>query len=549
MAKPTILTVDDDPQVLRAVERDLRDHYAADYRVVAAESGDEALDLLRELRLRNDDVALIVSDQRMPGMTGVELLEEAIELHPRAKRTLLTAYADTDVAIRAINSTRLDHYITKPWDPPEERLYPVLDDLLEDWLAEYRPPFTGLRVVAGRWSKDAHELKAFLARNQVPYEFVDATTDEGRELTTLAGTGAAELPLVLLPDGERLEAPSAADLAEHIGLRTQAQAPFYDLVIVGGGPAGLAAAVYGASEGLETLLVEREAPGGQAGQSSKIENYLGFPAGVSGAQLARRAVTQARRFGAELLVPQEAVGVTRKDPYHVVRLADGSEVNCHALLIATGVSYRKLPLAGAEEVLGAGLYYGASTIEANTHRDQRVFVVGGGNSAGQAAMYLSGFAEQVTVVVRGGSLTESMSKYLIDEIETADNVDVRYGQEIVELEREDRRLVGVTIEHREDGEREEVPAGAVFVFIGQAPRTEWVSDVVERDEKGFIMSGGDCVETAAWTLDRPRMPLESSVPGIFVAGDVRHGSVKRVASSTGEGAMAVRFVHQHLADR
>jgi thioredoxin reductase (NADPH) len=549
VAKPALLTVDDDPQVLYAVEKDLRDHYGRDYRVLSAPSGAEALRLLEQLKLRGDEVALVLSDQRMPGMTGVDLLERAIDLFPRAKRALLTAYADTEVAIRAINTTRLDHYITKPWDPPEERLYPILDDLLGDWLAGFRPSFSGVRIVGGPWSRRTHELKRFLAQNQVPYQYLDASEGEGHELVELAGVEVANLPMVLLTDGTRLENPTTAAVAEKVGLHTRADEPFYDVVIVGAGPAGLAASVYAASEGLTTLLIEREAPGGQAGQSARIENYLGFPAGLSGADLARRAVTQARRFGAELLIPQEATELLLKDPYRVVRLADGSEVSCHALIIATGVGYRRLPVDGADEITGAGLYYGASRIEATTHAGQNVYLVGGGNSAGQAALYLGGFAAHVTILIRQPSLLATMSKYLIDEIDAAPNVTVRPETGVVGLETENERLSGLVLESRTDQSRETVEAGALFVFIGQAPRTDWTADHLQRDEQGFILSGTDCSDQTGWTLERTRFPLESSVPGVFVAGDVRHDSIKRVASATGEGAMAVRFVHEHLADR
>ncbi|MGH9168086.1 MAG: FAD-dependent oxidoreductase, partial [Acidimicrobiia bacterium] len=393
MAKPVILAVDDDRAVLGAVQRDLRKHYGKDFQVVGADSGREALQVAQDLKLRNDSVALFLVDQRMPEMTGVELLERVMDLYPEAKRSLLTAYADTEAAIGAINKAQLDYYILKPWDPPEERLYPILDDLLDDWLATYRPPFEGIRVVGNRWSRPSHEVKEFLARNQVPYQSLDIETDEeARRLVELAEAGAARLPVVILPDGSHLVQPSTMELADRIGLRTRAELPFYDLIIVGAGPAGLAAAVYGASEGLKTLLIEREAPGGQAGQSARIENYLGFPVGLSGADLARRAVTQAQRFGAEILVPLEAAGVNRKDPYRVITLSNGSEVSCHAMVITTGVSYRKLNVPGVEDLTGAGVYYGASRIEAHTHRDEDVFIVGGGNSAGQAAMYLAGFA-------------------------------------------------------------------------------------------------------------------------------------------------------------
>jgi thioredoxin reductase (NADPH) len=550
VAKPTILSVDADPPVRQAVERDLRARYSRDYRVIATGSGDDALDVLRELKLRDDEVALLVADQRMPGMTGIELLEHAVELFPRARRVLLTAYADTEVAIQAINQVRLDHYITKPWDPPEERLYPVLDDLLDDWNAGYRAPFEGVRVVGGRWSRETHTLTRFLAQNQVPYRFLDAASNEGAELLALSGHGVADTPLVLFADGARSVRPSEPEVAERIGLHVHAARPFYDLVIVGAGPAGLAAAVYGASEGLETLLVERQAPGGQAGQSSRIENYLGFPAGLSGADLARRAVTQATRFGAELLVPQEATALLSEDDYHLVRLADGREVSCHAVVVATGVSYRALPVPGAEEVTGAGIYYGASRGEATAHAGQDVHVVGGGNSAGQAALFLGAFAGSVTILVRGEELEGTMSKYLIDEIDATPNVGVRPHTSITGIETTDRRLSALIVSSTgEDRTTERLASGALFVFIGQAPRTDWLAGACERDEQGFILTGRDCGDAPDWPLERARFPLEASVPGVFVAGDVRHGSMKRVASATGEGAMAVRFVHEHLADR
>jgi thioredoxin reductase (NADPH) len=548
VAKPVILAVDDDRAVLGAVQRDLRTHYGKDFQVVGADSGREALQVVQDLKLRNDSVALFLVDQRMPEMTGVEFLERVMDLYPEAKRSLLTAYADTEAAIGAINKAQLDYYILKPWDPPEERLYPILDDLLDDWLATYRPPFEGIRVVGNRWSRPSHEVKEFLARNQVPYISLDIETDEeARQLVELAEAGAARLPVVILADGSHLVQPSTMELAERIGLRTRAQLPFYDLIIVGAGPAGLAAAVYGASEGLKTLLIEREAPGGQAGQSARIENYLGFPVGLSGADLARRAVTQAQRFGAEILVPLEAARVTRKDPYRVISLSNGSEVSCHALVITTGVSYRKLSVPGVEELTGAGVYYGASRIEAHTHRDEDVFIVGGGNSAGQAAMYLAGFARTVTLLVRSPSLKESMSQYLIDGLEGTDNIELGYQTGIKEVKGSDR-LEALTLEKLETDEEETVPGSALFIFIGQAPRTDWVSDLVERDSQGFILSGAELsAHPKGWQLERVPYPLETSVPGVFAAGDVRSGSTKRIASATGEGAMAVRFVHEHVA--
>ncbi len=548
MAKPAILAVDDDREVLQAVARDLRGNYGRDYRVLTASSGRDALELLEELTLRNDAVALLLVDQRMPEMTGVEFLEEAIGLFPDVKRALLTAYADTEAAIRAINNARLDYYIMKPWDPPEERLFPILDELLEDWRADYRPPFQGIRVVANRWSREAHELKRFLARNQVPYQALDLDTEEeARRLLALAEGDVGSLPLVLLEDGTPMLQPAPADLAERIGLRTHAELPFYDLVVVGGGPAGLAASVYAASEGLKVLLVESEAPGGQAGTSSKIDNYLGFPSGLSGAELARRAVTQARRFGVELLVPLQAAGMERNDPYKNLTLSDDSKVSCHAMIVATGVQYRKLQAPGVEELSGAGVYYGASRVEATAHQGEDVFVVGGGNSAGQAAMFLSAFARSVTMLVRGPDLTESMSRYLIDILEATDNFALRPYSEVVAVSG-DGRLERVSVADRRSGDVETLPAGALFVFIGQAPRTDWLGGLVQCDERGFVLSGTDCGPSPkGWTLERPPFPMETSVPGIFVAGDVRHGATPRIASATGEGALAVRFVHQHLA--
>ncbi|MDQ4129759.1 MAG: FAD-dependent oxidoreductase [Actinomycetota bacterium] len=548
MAKPAILAVDDDREVLQAVARDLRTQYGRDYRVLTATSGRDALELLEELTLRNDAVALLLVDQRMPEMTGVEFLEEAIGLFPDVKRALLTAYADTEAAIRAINNARLDYYIMKPWDPPEERLYPILDELLDDWRADYRPPFEGIRVVANRWSREAHELKRFLARNQVPYESLDLDTDdEARRLFAIAEGDVGRLPLVLLEDGSPLMQPTPAELAERVGIRTRAELPFYDFVVVGGGPAGLAASVYAASEGLKVLLVESEAPGGQAGTSSKIDNYLGFPSGLSGAELARRAVTQAKRFGVELLVPLQAAAMERNDPYRNLTLSDGSKVGCHALLVATGVQYRKLQAPGVEELTGAGVYYGASRVEAGVHQGEDVFVVGGGNSAGQAAMFLAAFARSVTMLVRGPDLSESMSQYLIDILEATDNFVLRPYSEVVGVSG-DGRLEKVSVADRRTGEVETLPAGALFVFIGQAPRTEWLGGLVRCDERGFVLSGTDCGPSPKdWTLERPPFPMETSVPGIFVAGDVRHGATPRIASATGEGALAVRFVHQHLA--
>ena len=551
MAKAVILAVDDDPPVLRAVERDLRREYGREFQVVAAGSGVQALETIRALTLRGTPVALLLVDQRMPGMTGVELLVAAAALVPDAKRVLLTAYADTEVAIRAINEIRLDHYLLKPWDPPEERLYPVLTDLLDDWRARFRPPFEGIRLVGHRWSARAHEIKDYLARNQVPYRWIDVETDpEARRLLEAAGLEEPRRPLVVFPDGSHLVEPSNRDIAARIGLRMQAVLPFYDLVIVGGGPAGLAAAVYGASEGLKTVLVEREAPGGQAGTTSRIENYLGFPAGLSGADLARRAVAQASRLGAEILTPQEAVGLRISDPYRIVTLADGSELSCQALLLATGVSYRRLDLPGADALTGTGIFYGAAITEALGCRGQDVAVVGGGNSAGQAALYLAGFARSVTLVVRAGSLGAGMSQYLVEQIEVAPSISVRVHSSVAGVIATEE-LTGIEVEESDGGGRSIVPVSALFLFIGAVPRTDWLSGVVERDGAGFVLSGPallrDGGRPAGWTPARDPFLLETSVPGVFVAGDVRARSVKRIASAVGEGAMAVQLVHQYLA--
>jgi thioredoxin reductase (NADPH) len=556
-SRPTIVTVDDDVPVLRAIERDLRSRYAKEYRILAAPSGAEALDAVRELTVRGDPVALFVVDQRMAAMTGIEFLTEAIDLQPDARRVLLTAYADTDVAIRAINEIRLDQYLLKPWDPPEERLYPVLDDLLADWAAGYRPPFVGLRLIAGRWAAKGHEIRDYLTRNQVPYHWLDPTTDdEGRRMALGAGVAEAEIdpavPIVILEDGTVLRDPAAREIAEKVGIQTTAALPFYDLVIVGGGPSGLAAAVYGASEGLKTVLVEREAPGGQAGTTSRIENYLGFPAGLSGGDLARRALAQARRLGAEILSPREVIAIRRADPYRYVTLDDGTEISCHAVVIASGVSYRQLDIPGAAELAGAGLYYGAAVTEAVLYRDLEVGVVGGGNSAGQAAVYLARFAKRVLLMVRTPELS-SMSQYLIDQIADTPNIEVRYQTQITACVAGEGHLASATLTCQAGDAAptsEELPLSALFVFIGQQPRTEWVPEDISRDEGGFIPTGTailvDGRRPAGWP-DRDPFLLESSLPGVFAAGDVRARSVKRIASAVGEGSMAIQFVHQYLA--
>src|SRR5215831_10613601 len=491
MRKPVLLAVDDDPEVLGALERDLRREYGAHYRVVVADSGPRALDALRTLQLRNDSVALLLVDQRMPQMTGIEFLAEALKLDPDAKRALLTAYADTDVAINAINQIKLDYYLVKPWDPPDSQLYPVVNDLLEQWRAYFRSPFEGVRVVGHRWSPLSYQVKDFLARNQIPYQWLDVELDdEARRLVELAGAQSASLPLLLFADGARLAAPNTSQIAKQIGLRTQATLPFYDLIIIGGGPAALASAVYGASEGLKTLMTEREAPGGQAGSSSRIENYLGFPVGLSGADLARRSVAQAKRFGVEILTPQEATGLRLVEPYRVITLADGTELSCHALIIATGVTYRQLDAPGVKELVGAGVYYGAAAAEAPDYRGLDVFVVGGANSAGQAAMYFSTYCRTVTVLVRGSSLQESMSQYLQDQIAATANIHVRTRVSLVGASGASS-LEAITIHDADSGADETAPASALFIFIGAEPRTEWVAGVLMRDAQGYILTGPD----------------------------------------------------------
>ena len=551
MSKPALLAIDDNLEVLKAVARDLRIRYGEHYRVVEAASGSQGLEAIQTLKRRNDPVALFLVDQRMPQMTGVEFLEQAVDLFPEAKRVLLTAYADTEAAIRAINRAQIDFYLLKPWNPPEERLYPILDDLLDDWRADFRPTFGGVRLIGNRWSPETHRLKDFLARNNIPYQWFDIEANPlaGRLLKELGLTGAG-LPLALCPDGDAVEEATIAVLAERLGLKTRAERPFYDFIIVGGGPAGLAAAVYGSCEGLRTMLVEKEAPGGQAGQSSRIENYLGFPAGLSGSDLARRATAQARRFGTEILAPQEVSRLVMDGPYRRLRLGNGSEVSCHALLIATGVSYRLLEAHGLEEFSGAGVYYGASMAEAAAYGDQQVYVVGGGNSAGQAALHFAQFASRVTVVIRGDDLRAKMSSYLVDRIETTANIGVRTRTEIAGASG-DRSLTSLELKDVESGGVETVPAAGLFIFIGAVPRTDWLDGAVARDPAGFILTGPELVPEGGrprgWPLDRDPFLLETSVPGVFAAGDVRKGSMKRVASGVGEGSTVVSFVHRHLS--
>jgi thioredoxin reductase (NADPH) len=551
MEKPVILAVDDEPSVLAAVVRDLRRHFGSAYTVARAGSGKEAMEAVRDFKLRNQVVALMVVDQRMPEMTGVAFLKEAIAIFPTAKRVLLTAYADTDAAIKAINEVKLDHYLMKPWHPPEEMLYPVLDDLLDDWRANFLPVFEGVRVIGHRWSAEGHRIREFLARNLFPYRWLDIETDaEAADLRQLSGTDDAPLPVILFPDGSTMSRPTVNELAEKLGLQLSAKSEAYDLIIVGAGPAGLAASVYAASEGLRTLLIEREAPGGQAGTSSSIENYLGFPAGLSGGDLARRAVAQARRFGVEILAPMEATGLATRNGYHVVTLSNGSTVAAQALLVSTGVSYRLITVPGADRLAGAGLFYGAAITEALSVKGENVFVVGGGNSAGQAALYLARFAKSVSILIRGASLAESMSQYLIERIEETANLHLRTGASISELHG-DTTLEEVSVKDASGGvTREKVKA--VFVFIGAEPRTQWLNGALQHDDKGFLLTGLDLAREGGkrprgWSVDREPLWLETNVPGVFVAGDIRHRSTKRIAGAVGEGAMAIQFVHQHLS--
>lgn len=547
MAKPVILTVDDDREVLAAVERDLRKQYRARYRIIAAASGQEALEAAQELKRRGTPVALFLVDQRMPMMLGTQLLVELRKLYPDAKRVLLTAYADTDAAIAAINDIGLHHYLMKPWDPPEQRLYPVLDDLLEEWSASVRLPFEGVRIAGSRWSPQSYLARDFLSRNQIPYQWIDIDTDAPMRELVMSTTGdLSHLPVVLFPDGSHLVAPTNVELAQRVGLQTLATRPFYDVVIAGGGPAGLASAVYAASEGLHTLLIEQDAPGGQAGTSSLIENYLGFPGGVTGEDLARRAATQAKKFGAELLVGHSVVGARREDPYRIVRLSNGTEVSCHALMIASGMAVRELQVQGIGPLTGAGVYYGAAPTEAALYRDQDVCVVGGANSAGQGALFLSRYARAVTILVRAADLRSSMSQYLIDRISVTPNIKVMTRVELTaacgsgHLER-------IDVKHVDTGSTESLEAAAVFVLIGVAPHTGAFKGFVQTDDKGFIVTGPDLRHAGrGWSLDRDPLMFETSVPGVFAAGDVRSGANRRIAAAVGEGSAAIFSVHQYL---
>ena len=550
MSKPTILAVDDDPEVAAAITRDLRSRYGADYRVVRTTSGPEALAVLAKLALRDQPVALIAADQRMPQMTGIEMLEQARTHAPGAKYLLLTAYADTDVAIKAINDIGLDYYLLKPWDPPGERLYPVVDDLLGDWRRANPDHTSEVRVVGHRWSDRSHDIKMFLARNHVPYRWYDVERDaEAQRLRDLAHATPADLPLVLVPDGDTLRSPTTLDLAGALGLRTSARQRLYDVCIVGGGPAGLAAAVYAASEGLSTVIVEREAPGGQAGQSAAIENYLGFPKGLTGSDLTQRAIAQVSRFGAEMVLARDVAGFETRGPVRAVLFDGSGEIEARALVVATGVSYRRLEAAGLGELTGRGVYYGANASDASQCQGDDVYIVGAANSAGQAALNLARYAKRVVLVVRATTLTDTMSQYLVERITSAPNIEVRYRSEVV-AGRGEGHLEKLTLADKDSGAAEEVSSSWLFVFIGASPRTEWLGPDVARDGKGFVVTGQDLLAPAhagRWPLPRAPFALETSVPGVFAAGDVRLDSMKRVASAVGEGAMSIYLVHRYLA--
>ena len=550
MKKPIIIAVDDDSQVLNAIRGDLRSRFRNDYRIMASTSANEALEAIKELKNKGEEIALFLSDQRMPEMLGVSFLEKALVSFPGAKRVLLTAYSDTEAAIKAINDVQLDYYLLKPWNPPEEKLYPVIDDVLQDWLANYSPPFTGLRIVGYQFSPNTHNIKDFLAGNMFPYRFLNVENDEtAQELSKNNELTSKDYPAVFFEDGNVLKNPELTQIATKLGLNVKAREALYDVIIIGAGPAGLAAAVYGGSEGLKTLLIDRKAPGGQAGTSSRIENYLGFPKGLSGSDLARRAITQATRFGIEFLSPVEVTKISVQDSYKTITLSDGSDLKSKAVVIATGVDYRKLTNKGMESLTGAGVYYGAATTEAHTCKDGDVFVIGGGNSAGQGAMYLSKFAKKVHIVIRRDSLISSMSSYLIDQIENTENIELISNSEIVEA-RGESRLEGVIVRNRLSQEESEFEARAIFIFIGARPYTEWTGEDFLKDQKGFLLTGRDVLDTlngkSSWTKSTPPYLLETSVPGVFAAGDVRSGAMNRVASAVGEGSMSISLVHKYL---
>ncbi|MFL6149718.1 MAG: FAD-dependent oxidoreductase [Pseudonocardiaceae bacterium] len=552
MIKPVLLTVDDDPGVSRAVARDLRRRYGENYRVVRADSAAQALEALRELKLRGEPVAAMLADYRMPQMNGIEFLEEAMDIFPLARRALLTAYADTDAAIQAINVVDVDHYLLKPWEPPEEKLYPVVDALIEMWRALGDRPVEETKLVGHRWSSESYRARDFLARNSVPYRWYSVDDSEGRRLLDAADATVEDVPVLVTPDGAVLRNPSDAGIATAVGLSTEPAADFYDLIVVGAGPAGLGAAVYGASEGLRTVLVERAATGGQAGQSSRIENYLGFPDGVSGAQLTDRARRQAQKFGAEVLSAREVIGLQARGSARIVRFGDDTELAAHAIILATGVSYRTLEAPGIAELTGRGVYYGSAMTQGPSCEGEDIYIVGGANSAGQAAVFFSRYARTVTVLVRGASLHDSMSHYLIKQLDGIDNIVVRTST-LVGAAHGTEHLERLTLCDRSSGQGDTVVAGSLFIFIGAAPRTEWLGEAVRRDSRGFVLTGPDLLidgrRPPGWPVERDPYYLESSVPGVLVAGDARAESVKRVASAVGEGAMAVTLVHRYLEDR
>ncbi|MGD1840332.1 MAG: FAD-dependent oxidoreductase [Thermonemataceae bacterium] len=550
MKQPIIFSIDDDPQVLRALQRDLRSRFKKEYKVLSTTSANEALEALEDLKKQSQEVALFISDQRMPEMLGVDFLDRAKQLYPNAKSVLLTAYSDIDAAVKAINSVQLDYYLHKPWDPPEEKLYPILIELLEDWQMGYRPDFDGLRLVGYQFSPQSHQLKDILAGNLFPYQWLDYNTQEkAKEVVALHNLTEADLPIVIFEDGNTLIKPSRAQLREKLGNTLQATQEVYDVVIIGAGPAGLAAAVYGGSEGLKTLLIEKRAPGGQAGTSSKIENYLGFPKGLSGSELTRRAITQARRFGVEFLAPQEVVDIKLRESYKIITLGDESEIVTKSIVVATGVEYRQLNNTGMEALTGAGVYYGAATTEANACLEKQVYVVGGGNSAGQGAMYLSRFASRVFIIIRKPDLSLTMSQYLIDQINDTPNIQVLGEMEVIEAIGE-QQLERVVLKNRKTEETTACPASALFIFIGTKPRTDWIALDIIRNDKGFIETGRNLLQYESfnkiWKLDRDPYLLETCIPGLFAAGDVRAGAMNRVASAVGEGSMAISLVHKYL---
>lgn len=552
MKRPFILLIDDDIQVLRALERDIRNQYRNAYHVAAANSGEEACELSSELKLKSEDVALFISDQRMPGMDGVTFLEKAKKIYPNAKQVLITAYSDIEVAITAINDIHLDYYLLKPWNPPEEKLYPIVDDLLMEWQSTFRPPHDGLKMIGFQWSPKSHILKEFLSGNLIPYAWIDVEAHpEGETYIESAHVSKADLPIVILKDGVVLKNPSRQELAATLGLKQLATEKMYDVVIIGAGPAGLAASLYGATEGLKTLLIERNNPGGQASSSARIENYLGFPSGLSGADLTRRALTQTMRFGTEVLTPQEVIGIRVQDGYKIIEMADGSEVFSKSVIISTGVAYRKLEVPGADTFTGAGVYYGSAAVEAHACKDEIIYIIGGGNSACQAAMYMSKFAREVNMLLRKEFLSELAASYLVDQITKVPNIHVLGNTEIVAMNG-DTRLEQVTLINNKTNEEKVVPAKAVFVYIGTRPTTDWIKDFLLKDDKGFIITGQDLLKDAqfraAWKLDRAPYISEASVPGVFVSGDVRMGALAGISSAVGEGAMATRFVRKYLEE-